>query len=229
MVESEYPVSFQYLYDLHSENDLLLDVGSKDGRHTKLLSCESVSIDINFKHTEGDTNFIISDGTRMCFRDNIFDFVYCNQVLEHVRDTEKLIAEIARVLKSDGKAIFAFPNRLALTKPHDTPRWYSLLPRPIGERLAPHLLSPENEKFYRTAEFMITPRTARRHMELYFNNVNYRTFEHKYKFQKKYEEYRKILTVLADIEALPVLGKIIEQIWHHASYVCSSPIKNNSN
>ena len=39
------------------------------------------------------------------------DFVYCDHVLEHVRDTTTFFAELARIVRSGGYACFRTPNR----------------------------------------------------------------------------------------------------------------------
>lgn len=46
-----------------------------------------------------DGVFCSFDGVNMPFRENTFDLVFCNQVLEHVRQPGPLINEVRRVLK----------------------------------------------------------------------------------------------------------------------------------
>ncbi|MEZ0394898.1 MAG: class I SAM-dependent methyltransferase [Anaerolineales bacterium] len=48
---------------------------------------------------------------RIDFPDGYFDFVFSNQVLEHVEDLEGVLAEIRRVLKPDGRSVHLFPSR----------------------------------------------------------------------------------------------------------------------
>jgi 2-polyprenyl-6-hydroxyphenyl methylase/3-demethylubiquinone-9 3-methyltransferase len=50
------------------------------------------------------------------YPDNSFDVVYCCDVLEHVRDLNKAIAEISRVLKRGGMFFFDTINRTGLSK-----------------------------------------------------------------------------------------------------------------
>lgn len=43
------------------------------------------------------------DGANLPYPDNFFDFIYCNQVLEHVRHPDRLMADVFRVLKPESK------------------------------------------------------------------------------------------------------------------------------
>ena len=49
-----------------------------------------------------DAEFHTFDGERLPFDDASFDFVYCKQVLEHVRRPAVLLADVARVLRPGG-------------------------------------------------------------------------------------------------------------------------------
>jgi ubiquinone/menaquinone biosynthesis C-methylase UbiE len=49
-----------------------------------------------------DAHFVTFDGERLPFGDASFDFVYCKQVLEHVRRPAPLLAEVARLLRPGG-------------------------------------------------------------------------------------------------------------------------------
>ena len=51
----------------------------------------------------------VTDITDLQYKDNTFDYIICNHVMEHIADGEKAVSEIKRVLKPDGKWIFSFP------------------------------------------------------------------------------------------------------------------------
>lgn len=60
-------------------------------------------------HTE---NVIQGDIQDMQFKDETFDVVFLNEVLEHIPNQKKVLAEIRRVLKKDGVLVVRSPNRL---------------------------------------------------------------------------------------------------------------------
>lgn len=49
------------------------------------------------------------DAERIGLKDGIFDLVVCSEVLEHVENPKKVLGEILRVMKDDGKAIISVP------------------------------------------------------------------------------------------------------------------------
>jgi 2-polyprenyl-3-methyl-5-hydroxy-6-metoxy-1,4-benzoquinol methylase len=53
------------------------------------------------------------DGKPLAFRDSSFDFVCCNQVLEHIFETEQLVREFRRVLSPTGLCVISVPNTAA--------------------------------------------------------------------------------------------------------------------
>lgn len=49
------------------------------------------------------------DATDIPFKDNMFDYVIMNHVLEHIKSEKRALAELKRVLKSTGKLYLSFP------------------------------------------------------------------------------------------------------------------------
>ena len=49
------------------------------------------------------------DLTNLSYKNNFFDLIICNHVLEHIQDDNKAIFEMYRVLKKGGKAIITVP------------------------------------------------------------------------------------------------------------------------
>lgn len=71
--------------------------------------------------TDRRYRFVRGDGCNMKFADNTFDIVTNLQVLEHVLSPEKMVREIARVLKPGGHGIFLIPQTSVL---HEAPCHY---------------------------------------------------------------------------------------------------------
>ena len=65
----------------------------------------------NFEQSEQNADLRVMNGERMQFADNTFDVVYAHGVLQYTPDTEKMIAEIHRVLKPGGEAIMMVYNK----------------------------------------------------------------------------------------------------------------------
>ncbi|MGH9737353.1 MAG: class I SAM-dependent methyltransferase [Candidatus Acidiferrales bacterium] len=64
----------------------------------------------------GRVEFQVADANALPFPDAIFDLVTCNSVLHHMAEPERLLAEIARVVKPRGAVLLRDlrrPNRLA--------------------------------------------------------------------------------------------------------------------
>lgn len=67
----------------------------------------------NLDYTTGDYNSPIADIHfdlhNAPFKDNTFDVVFCNHVLEHVEDSDKCMKELYRIMKPGGWGIFQVP------------------------------------------------------------------------------------------------------------------------
>jgi len=87
-----------------------LDVGCRDGYFSQILKkngyrVTSIDIECRYEHCKVvDVNKILP------FVDNSFDIIWCSEVIEHLIDPAKTIAEFRRVLKPTGKAILTTPN-----------------------------------------------------------------------------------------------------------------------
>jgi ubiquinone/menaquinone biosynthesis C-methylase UbiE len=53
--------------------------------------------------------FVLGDAERIPFKDNFFDEIYCHEVLEHVGNLDKVLSEIKRVLRKQGKLRITVP------------------------------------------------------------------------------------------------------------------------
>ena len=97
----------------------------------------------------GGQNVARAAGEHLPFADGSFDLVLSHEVLEHVADDRQTVAEVSRVLRPGGRAVFFVPNR---GYPFETHGIYwrgryrfgniplvNYLPRLWRDRLAPHV------------------------------------------------------------------------------------------
>ncbi len=86
---------------------------------------------LNIKYVHGS-------GEKLPFPDGAFDIVYCCDVLEHVTDLDRVIAETARVLKPDGVYMFdtinrTFQSRLVMIKLMQDWKLTALMPSDVHD------------------------------------------------------------------------------------------------
>lgn len=116
----------------------VLDLGCGNGAYTIEMASKAnmvigVDIEINrlnqfqselmAREESYNAKIIQSDGQRLCFKDNTFDIVTLIEVIEHVPSEEKLLAEIYRVLKPDGKLVIFAPNNHYPFETHGARIW----------------------------------------------------------------------------------------------------------
>ncbi|PCJ87761.1 MAG: hypothetical protein COA57_04190 [Flavobacteriales bacterium] len=113
----------KYLYELGQFNSShqLLEIGCGTGLFTekvsKATSASITAIDISDDLLEvarkklPEVSFKIDDAMNLSFADESFNGVYGSSILHHL-DMEKAIEEIYRVLKPEGRMVFAEPNML---------------------------------------------------------------------------------------------------------------------
>ncbi|MEP2988392.1 MAG: class I SAM-dependent methyltransferase [Parasphingorhabdus sp.] len=93
----------------------VLDIGCGNGGIAEFFAenNEVAGVDVadQRKTVEDCFEFYLVEDETLPFADNEFDVVVSNHVIEHVSDQELHLKEIRRVLKSDGCAYFATPNK----------------------------------------------------------------------------------------------------------------------
>ncbi|MFC6861877.1 class I SAM-dependent methyltransferase [Halomicroarcula sp. GCM10025817] len=168
-----------------SEEDIVLDIGTKSGSKLKNVDANIIGIDIDLKPSL-DIQYLFGDGCQLPFKNDCFDYILCYQVLEHVHDKSLMLDEIQRVIKPSGVAMFSFPNRLFPGRPHSPPRWYSYLPRKWGVLLADILLTRQVANYYKNNVYNLSPISARNMLESRFQSVDYNTLNDKLKYRTRY-------------------------------------------
>ncbi len=109
--------------DGHVRGYRVLDIGCGNGDISTYFTRknEQYGVDINDNRRDRNRNFAFSIVTSeiLPFGDSFFDIVISHHVIEHVDDQELHLREIHRVLKPDGIAYLATPNRTSpLMKGH---------------------------------------------------------------------------------------------------------------
>ncbi len=98
------------------------------------LPCKVTAVDLHDnRQVHAGYDYVAVQGVELPFDDARFDVVISNHVIEHVGDDTAQHAhlrEIRRVMKADGAAYLAVPNRWMLTEPHYRLKFLSWLPRP---------------------------------------------------------------------------------------------------
>ena len=99
----------------------VLDLGCGIGHSFHLLAPrETVGVDVDAAALAGqDRETVVADMRALPFSGASFDAVLSVQSIEHVPDPERVLAEVARVLRPDGVAVFVTPNRLTLGRPDE--------------------------------------------------------------------------------------------------------------
>jgi SAM-dependent methyltransferase len=76
-------------------------------RFKKMINLDYVTTDLNSPLAD-----VKADICNLPFKDNEFDVILCNHVLEHIPDDTKAMQELYRVLKKRGMGIFQIPQDL---------------------------------------------------------------------------------------------------------------------
>jgi ubiquinone/menaquinone biosynthesis C-methylase UbiE len=111
----------KYAVELAGKNNgVILDVGCGSGYILERLSADhKYGIDLSLnnitkakKNLAGKKNIFLerADAQNLPFNDSFFDCVVSSEVIEHVPNPEKVLAEIFRVLKADGRMVITVPN-----------------------------------------------------------------------------------------------------------------------
>ena len=137
------------------ENRYILDIGCGIGQYVaafRRYSSHVYGFDVAPERVKEGAktlpNLMLASSDALPYPDASFDVIVLNEVIEHVRDDRATMAEIARVLRPGGRAVFYAPNRFY---PFETHGVYvrgryvfgniplvNYLPGPLRNRLVPH-------------------------------------------------------------------------------------------
>lgn len=80
-------------------------------RFRKMKNLDYVTTDLNSPLAD-----VKADICNLPFKDNEFDIIFCNHVLEHIPDDTKAMQELYRIMKPGGYGIFQIPQDLSRAK-----------------------------------------------------------------------------------------------------------------
>lgn len=95
-------------------NNRLLNLGGGTGQISKILTeigFDVVSVDIELKDDDPkNVKFDLNSEHELPFEPEYFDFIFCQEVIEHIENPWKLFRNMRRVLKSKGLLLLTTPN-----------------------------------------------------------------------------------------------------------------------
>lgn len=111
----------QILKILPKDSTKILDIGCSSGVLTaqiakylpksKVTGLDSYDKAITFARSKyPQITFVVADAHKLLFKDKSFDLIICTETLEHVIDPQKVLGEMKRVLKKNGKAIISMDS-----------------------------------------------------------------------------------------------------------------------
>ncbi len=167
-------------YDL-SPQSLILDFGCGGGKRVQELNAsgyQAFGCDFQFQAAEdADTEnlwrkkiirLLDAKAYVLPFEDNTFDFIFSEQVFEHVQNYSQTISEIERVLKPTGFCLHIFPSRYKPIEPHVYVPFSSIIGS-YGWLYFWSMLGIRNE----FQEGLSAKETAKRNYVYLRNNTNY--------------------------------------------------------
>lgn len=106
-----------YLYKLNlmaiavGDNNMVLELGCGDGILTNMMRPYNDVISIDLE--KGDLHVDLQKGQLPALTDSM-DVVVASELIEHIMDVDKLLKEVHRVLKPNGRLVISTPNLASL-------------------------------------------------------------------------------------------------------------------
>ena len=120
--KAEYELHFFENYLTLSPNSICVDIGCGNGYMSKIVhekykckvfSCDSSSVAIDYavnNNSFENSNYFLSCAEHINLPNSFADVVLCIGILEHIRDMNKALSEINRILKKGGKLVVISSN-----------------------------------------------------------------------------------------------------------------------
>ena len=109
-----------------------LDVGCGVGIFLSFGSEKSIGLDINpynIKKINSNKNskaFLINKDGTFPIKDSSINTIICDQVIEHIDDPNKILSEISRIIKKNGRIIIGLPMEKGYKADPDHKKFYNI-------------------------------------------------------------------------------------------------------
>ncbi|MFC2075954.1 methyltransferase domain-containing protein [candidate division KSB1 bacterium] len=94
--------------DFFHRTSLVLEMGPIDSLE-RIVRSNPLATYLSSDIAPDSSAMVITDLMEKGFKDNLFDYILCVHVLEHIRDESRGLLEIRRILKPDGTALIMVP------------------------------------------------------------------------------------------------------------------------
>jgi ubiquinone/menaquinone biosynthesis C-methylase UbiE len=164
----------------------MLDVGCGIGtyvRHLQEFSSDVYGVDVSPKRLSVNAMpcLVAGVGEHLPFKSESFDLILLNEVIEHVQDDRRTIAECVRVLRVGGHVVIFAPNRLYPFETHGVQignRYIfgniplvNYLPDALRNRLVPHARAYRASEMKRLASGVHVRTVAHSYVYPGFDNI----------------------------------------------------------
>ena len=117
--------------DCKCQNLKILDIGSGEGGTSEVLSEDNfvTSFDMNKirllrqQNSFSDINLLCGSSSSLPFKNNSFDLIILQDVMEHLDNREKLINNIYNLLNDNGIIYLSTPNKFSVVNIIADPHW----------------------------------------------------------------------------------------------------------
>lgn len=109
---------------------MILDLGSGEGSTSQLLSTNNFVVSLEVKperikkiNNSNSLHPLLADAFQLPLKNNSFDIIIMQDVIEHIDLTDSLIEDLFSLLKTDGIIYLSTPNKLSVINIISDPHW----------------------------------------------------------------------------------------------------------